>query len=125
MNRILLVSDNSNGFEQIERELSWNGIQSIKYNSLKDAFNKAKSSAPDLIVVNTLDTEQEIGVFSTKIKMKYHRRKLITGFIGLEDYLKMQTPEHIVIRGLLRNKEQISNEVVFFISQNALPTFQN
>ncbi len=124
MMRILFVSDNTKWFELIEKELTWNGFQSIKSPNLKDALKKAKGIVPDLIVVNTVDTEQEIGVFCTKIKMKYHRRKLITGFIGLDDYLKMETPEHIVIRGLSHNIEHISNEIVFFLSQNTLPTIQ-
>lgn len=80
---------------------------------------------PDLIVINTLDAEKEVELFSKQIKMKYLRKALLPSLIELEDYLNIQTREHLVIRELLRNKKYRNDEIVFFISQKELASRPN
>ena len=120
MNRILLVFDDIKELENIEVNLTRNGFKILKSSSLKDALTKTEGTMPDLIVVNTLDAEKEVELFSKKVKMKYLRKALLPSLIELEDYLKIQTREHLVIRELLRNKKYRNNEIVFFISQKEL-----
>lgn len=125
MNRILLVFDDIKELEHIEVNLTRNGFKILKSSSLKDALTKTEGSMPDLIVVNTLDAEKEVELFSKKVKMKYLRKALLPSLIELEDYLKIQTREHLVIRELLRNKKYRNNEIVFFISQKELVSQPN
>ena len=75
---------------------------------------------PDLIVVNTLNAEKEVELFGKQIKREYLRKALLPSLIELEDYLKIQTREHLVIRELLRYKKYRNNEIIFFISQKEL-----
>ncbi|MDP1745339.1 MAG: hypothetical protein Q8L90_07175 [Bacteroidota bacterium] len=125
MNRILLVFDDIKELEHIEVNLTRNGFKILKSSSLKDALTKTEGTMPDLIVVNTLDAEKEVELFCKQIKMKYLRKVLLPSLIELEDYLNIQTREHLVIRELLRNKKYRNNEIVFFISQKELASRPN
>ncbi|MES2397412.1 MAG: hypothetical protein V4549_15490 [Bacteroidota bacterium] len=125
MNRILLVFDDIKELEHIEVNLTRNGFKILKSSSLKDALTKTEGTMPDLIVVNTLDAEKEVELFSKQVKMKYLRKVLLPSLIELEDYLNIQTREHLVIRELLRNKKYRNNEIVFFISQKELASRPN
>jgi PleD family two-component response regulator len=125
MNRILLVFDDIKELEHIEVNLTRNGFKILKSSSLKDALTKTEGTMPDLIVVNTLDAEKEVELFSKQVKMKYLRKVLLPSLIELKDYLNIQTREHLVIRELLRNKKYRNNEIVFFISQKELASRPN
>ncbi|MES2140985.1 MAG: hypothetical protein V4511_14860 [Bacteroidota bacterium] len=125
MNRILLVFDDIKELEHIEINLTRNGFKILKSSSLKDALAKAEGSMPDLIVVNTLDVEKEVELFSKQVKMKYLKKALLPSLIELEDYLNIQTREHLVIRELLRNKKYRNNEIVFYISKKELVSRPN
>lgn len=125
MNRILLVFDDIKELEHIEVNLSRNGFKILKSSSLKDALIKTEGTMPDLIVVNTLDAEKEVELFSKQIKMQYMRKALLPSLIELEDYLNIQTREHLVIRELSRNKKYRNNEIVFFISKKELVSRPN
>lgn len=125
MNRILLVFDDIKELEHIEVNLTRNGFKILKSSNLKDALTKTEVTMPDLIVVNTLDAEKEVELFSKQIKMKYLRKVLLPSLIELEDYLNIQTREHLVVRELLRNKKYRNNEIAFFISQKELASRQN
>lgn len=113
MNHILLVFDDIKELDHIEVNMIRNGFNILKSLSLKDALTKTKEITPDLIIVNTSDAEKEIELFSKQLKMKYLKKTLLQGSIGLEDYLNMQTREHIVIRSLTRNKEVRNNDLYF------------
>jgi hypothetical protein len=125
MNRILLVFDDIEELEGIEVNLTRNGFKILKSSNLKDALIKTEGTMPDLIVVNTLDAQKEVELFSKQVKMKYLRKALLPSLVELEDYLKIQTREHLVIRELLRNKKYRNNEIIFFISQNELVSRPN
>lgn len=125
MNRILLVFDDIKELEHISVNLTRNGFKILKSSSLNDALTKTEGPMPDLIVINTLDAEKEVELFSKQIKMKYLRKALLPSLIELEDYLNIQTREHLVIRELLRNKKYRNDEIVFFISQKELASRPN
>lgn len=103
-NKILLVFDNVKELDLLEKNLTRNGFEIFKSSNLKDALDKAKKRNPDLIVVNTSNAEQEIEQFGSTAEQKYAKRVLLPGGIALEDYLTLQTCEHVVIKGLARNK---------------------
>ncbi|MES2286433.1 MAG: hypothetical protein V4547_12155 [Bacteroidota bacterium] len=125
MNRILLVFEDIKELEHIEVNLIRNGFKILKSSNLKDALTEAEGTMPDLIVVNTLDAEKEVELFSKQVKMKYLRKALLPSLVELEDYLNIQTREHLVIRELLRNKKYRNNEIIFFISKKELVSRPN
>ncbi len=125
MNRILLVFEDLKELEHIEVNLTRNGFKILKSSSLKEALTKAEGTMPDLIVVNTLDAEKEVKLFSKQVKMKYLRKALLPSLVELEDYLNIQTREHLVIRELLRNKKYRNNEIIFLISKKELVSRPN
>lgn len=115
--RILLVFDNKKELDLIELNLTRNGFRILKCSNLSEALTTSKEEVPDLIVVNTSAAEKDVEGFSKTVKMKYLKKTLIPSLVKLEDYLNLQTREHIVIRELLRNQLYRKNEIVFFISQ--------
>ena len=126
MSTILLIFDDIKELALLEDDLSRNGFQILKSSILKDALKKTEGTIPNLIVINTSDSENEIEQqLSKQTKTKYQKRKLFPGLIGLEGYLDLQTLEYTVIKSLLRNKKYTNDKAVFFISQNAFPAFHN
>lgn len=120
MNRILLVFDNTKELELLELNLTRNGFEIQKAGSLKDAISKAQHNAPDLIVINTSDAEKDVEAFSKQVNMKYVKKTVLPSLVELEDYLTIQTREHVVIKGLSRNKTYRDKEFLFLISQRKL-----
>jgi response regulator RpfG family c-di-GMP phosphodiesterase len=115
---ILLVFDSIKELELIETNLIRNGFQILKSENLDDALTKVKNVIPDLIVVNTANTEKDVEAFSKQVKMKYLKKVILPRALGLEDYLTIKTSEHLVIRSLMLNKVYRNNKIAFFISQN-------
>jgi len=122
---ILLVFDSTKELEPIETNLMRNGFQISKSEDLKDALKKAENAIPDLIVVNTINTEKDVEAFSKQVKMKYLRKVILPSAIELEDYLNIETSEHLVIRSLMLNKIYRNNKIVFFISQQEFKNYPN
>lgn len=120
MNRILLVFENTKDLELLELNLTRNGFEIQKSGTLKDAITKIKNAVPDLIVINTTDAEKDIEAFSKQANMKYIKKTVSPSLVELEDYLTIQTREHVVIKGLSRNKAYRDNEIIFLISQKKL-----
>jgi PleD family two-component response regulator len=119
-NRILLVFDNAQELDLLELNLTRNGFQTAKSSSLKHALSEAKNVLPDLIVINTADAEKDIEAFSKQVNMKYVKKTVLPGLAELKDYLTIQTPEHIIIKGLSRSKTYRDHEIIFFVSQKKL-----
>ncbi|MES2592491.1 MAG: hypothetical protein V4608_11445 [Bacteroidota bacterium] len=125
MNRILLVFDQIDEIEHVAVNLTRNGFQILKSSSLQEALSKAKDTAPDLIVVTTSDPENEQELFGEQIKMKYFKKAVLPGLIKLEDYLNLQTSEHLVVKSLLQNKTYSDNEFVFLFQRRNILTAAN
>lgn len=113
MNRILLVFDNVKELNLLELNLTRNGFEIQKAPSLKEAIGKAKEVLPDLIVINTKDVEKDVESFSKQVNMKYVKKTVSPGLVELEDYLTMQTGEHVVIKGLSRYTTYRNKEIIF------------
>ncbi|MFY9310668.1 MAG: hypothetical protein WAQ28_16605 [Bacteroidia bacterium] len=120
MNRILLVFNNTKDLELLELNLTRNGFEIQKSGSLNDALAKAQKSPPDLIVINTSDAEKDVETFGKQVNMKYVKKTVLPSLLELEDYLTIQTREHVVIKGLSRNKTYRDKEFLFLISQRKL-----
>ncbi len=117
MNRILLIIENIKELGVLETNLTQNGFEIIKSPNLKDALIKLKEVAPNLIVINTADTEEAIEQFNKEVKKKYLKKTVLPSVIALEDYLAFQTLEHLVIKGLSETKKHRDKKTVFFISK--------
>lgn len=98
MKKVLLVFDNSQELDFIEANLEENGYLVTKADTLAGALVTAEKIIPDLIVVNTLDTEAELKEFNAKVKTERLKNVSILSLIELEDYLKSPNPQHFVIR---------------------------
>ncbi len=112
---VLLVFDNAKELESAAIDLSRNGFETMKSGNLSDALNKVKNANPDLIVIKTSDAEKDIEQFRNHLKIGYFKKTLCPGVIRLDDYLHLQTTEHIIMRGL-SNKNAANNKVVFYFS---------
>ncbi len=120
MNRILLVFENTKDLDLLELNLTRNGFEILRSGTLKDAITKVNDVVPDLIVINTTDVEKDVEAFGKQVNMKYVKKTVSPSLIELEDYLTIQTREHVVIKGLSRNKAYRDNEIIFLISQKKL-----
>ena len=102
MKRVLLVFDDSKELEFIEANLAENGFQIFKSDNLKKALINAEKIIPDLIVVNTIDKEKDLELFSNQVKTERLNNVSILSLIELEDYLKASTKskKHFIIKPL-------------------------
>lgn len=98
MKSVLLVFDDSKELDFIEANLSENGFTVFTSNNLKDALLKAEKVIPNLIVVNTTDSESAIHSFSSQIKTERLKNTTLLSLIELEDYLKVSTTEHFIVK---------------------------
>ena len=117
MKRVLLVFDDQKELEFIESNLTENGFQIFKSDNLKEALTMAEKKLPELIVVNTLDTEIDLQTFCKKVKTERLKDVSILSLIELEDYLNTSSKEHFIvkpvrpklllslIRGVMNNEE--------------------
>lgn len=117
MKSVLLVFDDTRELEFIEANLTESGYQVLTSYNLKEALTIAENNIPNLIVVNTFDSESSIQLFSQQIKTEELKNTSLLSLIELEDYLKASSVEHLVvkpvrpklllslIRGLMNNEK--------------------
>ena len=98
MKSVLLIFEDPKELDFIEANLSENGFQVFTSNNLKDGLINAERNIPNLIVVNTFDSEKTIHLFSKQIKTQQLKNVVLLSLIELEDYLKASSVEHLVIK---------------------------
>ena len=99
MKSVLLVFDDSKELEFIEANLSENGFKIFKSDNLKNALILAEEVVPNLIVVNTFDSESTLHAFSEQIKTEALKDVSLLSLIELENYLKTSFgKEHFVVK---------------------------
>ncbi|OFY83214.1 MAG: hypothetical protein A3F72_03350 [Bacteroidetes bacterium RIFCSPLOWO2_12_FULL_35_15] len=98
MKSVLLVFYDQKEIEFIEANLIENGFQVFKSDNLKSALVLAEKKLPDLIVVNTLDSESDILFFSNLIKIQQSKVTTFLTLIELEDYFKTSSKGHFVMK---------------------------
>ena len=99
MKSVLLVFDDSKELEFIEANLSENGFEIFKSDNLKNALTLAEEVIPNLIVVNTFDSESTLHAFSEQIKTEALKDVSLLSLIELENYLKTSFgKEHFVVK---------------------------
>ena len=122
MKSVLLIFEDSKELDFIKANLCENGFQIFTSNNLKDGLINAERNIPNLIVVNTLDSERTIQLFSKQIKTKQLKNVILLSLIELEDYLKASSVEHLVVKpvrpklllSLIRNV--MNNEEINWLS---------
>ena len=95
---VLLVFDDLKELEFIEEQLVENGFQVYKCNTLNDALVLAERKIPNLIVINTNDSEINIQSFIGKVKTDRLKDSILLSLIELEDFLKVSSKEHFVVK---------------------------
>ncbi|MCX6295296.1 MAG: hypothetical protein NTX97_04365, partial [Bacteroidetes bacterium] len=98
MKSVLLVFDDAKELEFIEENLIENGFEIYRCCNLKDAVIIAETTIPNLIVVNTIDSESDFYRFTQQIKIDRLKDVTILSLIELEDYLKTSTKEHFIVK---------------------------
>lgn len=99
MKSVLLVFDDSKELEFIEANLAENGFEVFKSDSLINALTLAEAVIPNLIVVNTFDSEANLQAFSERIKTPLLKNVFLLSLIELENYLKTSFgKEHFVVK---------------------------
>jgi DNA-binding response OmpR family regulator len=98
MKSVLLVFDESAELDFIDSNLCENGFLVYKSSNLNDALVVAEKKIPNLIVINTFDSEVEINRFTKQIKTERLKNVNLLSLIELEDYLKTSTKEHFVVK---------------------------
>jgi two-component system alkaline phosphatase synthesis response regulator PhoP len=98
MKNVLLVFSDPQELEFIEFHLSENGFKVFTAANLENALKKAEEIVPDLIVINTLNTQKEVDQFSKLLKTERLNNVLLLCLIELEDYLNASSKKHLVIK---------------------------
>lgn len=108
---ILLVLGDAEESE-VEKNLVRNGFNIEKSASLNEAISTIERLHPDLVVVSASEVVGE-ELLKKQKSSNYLKRVVKPGLLKLKDCLDIQTPEHIIIRGLSRSKTYRENEIVF------------
>ncbi len=98
MESVLLVFDDARELDFIGENLAENGFKVLRSVNLNDAFMLAEKTIPNLIVVNTVDSELDFHAFSKKIKIETLKDVTLLSLIELEAYMKTSNTEHIVVK---------------------------
>ena len=99
MKSVLLIFEDPKELDFIEANLSENGFEIFRSQNLKEALISAEKNIPDLIVVNTFDSESAIQLFSKQIKTERLKKVKLLSLIELENYLKISFgKEHLVVK---------------------------
>jgi len=98
MEKVLLVFDESEELDFIESNLKENEFHVYRSSDLNEALIIAKNSIPDLIVVNTLNSEAEIKSFARKIKSEIQNKPTLFSLIELENYLHTENKEFFIVK---------------------------
>lgn len=109
---ILLVLDDAED-SGVEENLVRNGFDILKTSSVNEAISTINKILPDLVVVPASDVAIGEELLKKQKGSNYLKRVVKPGLVKLKDYLDIQTPEHIIIRGLSRSKRYRENEIVF------------
>lgn len=118
INQILLVYSNLEELKPIETILNRNGFKTQKSPNLSDAILKIQKTHPDIVVISDTHLQSDIDFFEKETTKIYTQKKLIPSFLKLNDYINIQTLEHIVLREFSRNKKLRNNETLFLISHS-------
>jgi DNA-binding response OmpR family regulator len=117
MKRILLVFDDEKEMEFMEANLIENGFEIFKCANLIEVLDLAMKIVPDLIVLNTLDTEFIIELYNKNLKAEQLKNTTILSLIEPKDYLYVSSEEYFIlkpirpklllslIRGLMNHEE--------------------
>lgn len=100
MKSVLLVFDDQRELDFIDVNLSENGFNVFKTESLLNAIKASECVIPDLIVVNTCNNESELQMFIRQIKTERLKNVSILSLVELEYYLKASEKEFFVVKPL-------------------------
>ncbi len=98
MKRILLVFDDEKEMNFMETNLKENGFEIFKSSNVKNILDQATKVVPDLIVLNTLDTEYALALFNTNLKGEQLKNTSIISLIDPKDYLSVSNEEYFIVK---------------------------
>ena len=98
MKRILLVFDDEREMEFMESNLIENGFEIFRSESLSDLLDLAIKTTPDLIVLNTLDTEAALELFNKNLNKEQLKNTVVLSLIDLKDYLSVSNEEYFIVK---------------------------
>jgi DNA-binding response OmpR family regulator len=117
MKKVLLVFDDAKELDFIDANLNENGFTVIKTETLESALAEAKKNTPDLIVINTINIQNDIDFFEDQLKVVESECSLLVCLNELEDHLNASSQKYLVakpvrpkvllslIRGIMNNEE--------------------
>ena len=96
---ILLIFEDSKELAVSESYLLQYGFKVFKSHSLKDGIEIVEKNAPNMVVLNTCDSEIDIEQFSKKIKSERLKKTSLLRLLELENYLKSSfVREHTIVK---------------------------
>lgn len=98
LKKVLLVFDDPKELDFIKLNLADNGYEVFKAENLIEALLIAERVIPDLVVVNTADSETSVRSFGKQLKADSLKNVILLTLIELEDYLKVSNIEHYVVK---------------------------
>lgn len=98
MKNVLLIFEDPKELDFIEANLIENGFKVFTANNLKEGLINAELNIPNLIVVNSFDSERTIQLFSKQIKTKELKNVILLSLVEMEDYLRASSVEHLVVK---------------------------
>ncbi|MDQ3046705.1 MAG: hypothetical protein M3R27_04085 [Bacteroidota bacterium] len=100
MRSILLVFDDPKESEFMEANLLESGAAVSTTHLLSDALAIAQSSLPELIVINTHDTQQDLKSFYSNVKKDELKHVIVLTMIDLQDYFQFPSKDHVLVKPL-------------------------
>ncbi len=94
-----MIFEDSKELAVSEAYLLQHGFKVFKSDSLKDGFVIVEKNSPNMVVLNTADSEVDIEQFSKKIKTERLKKVSLLRLLELDNYLKSSlVREHTVVK---------------------------
>lgn len=100
MKTVLLIFEEKNELDFIAANLVEDEFLVAKASNLKEALLETERIIPDLVVINTPDTEFDLQVFIKTIKTQRLQDVTLLSLIELENYFKTTSKEHFVVKSV-------------------------
>jgi DNA-binding response OmpR family regulator len=98
MKSVMLVFDDQKELEFINMNLSESGFQIYIAENLKNAVKAAEKFIPDLIVINTLDNEFDLNLFSEQVQTERLKNVSVLSLIAMEDYFTTSNKRYFIVK---------------------------
>ncbi len=96
--KILLVFDDEREMDFMDANLKESGFEVSRSNAVSEVLDLVKKTSPDLLVLNTLDTEFILELFNSGLRSDQLKDTTILSLIEPKDYSYVSEEEYFIIK---------------------------